>query len=110
MDQRLGPPGALPEKPGAPRSVQRSGQQKADYPKSLQQEFRDRKFATEDPRLLDYEGAEIIFIGARRDPEKAYHIDLQPEDESEDSAEIFKQLRFARSRHPAAPLLKGEWR
>jgi hypothetical protein len=99
-----------PDKGGAPRAVQRSEEQKADYPKSLQKEFRGRKFATEDPRLLDYEGAEIIFIGARRDPEKAYHIDLQPEDESEGSAEIFKQLRFARSRHPAEPLLTGEWR
>ncbi len=99
-----------PEKAGAPRGVQRSEAQRADYPKSLQKEFRGRKFATEDPRLLDYEGAEIIFIGARRDPEKAYHIDLQPEDESEGSAEIFKQLRFAKSRHPVEPLVTGEWR
>jgi hypothetical protein len=27
------------------------------------------------PRLLDFEGAQIIFIGARTDPEDAYHID-----------------------------------
>jgi hypothetical protein len=99
-----------PETGGGPRGAQLSEDQKAHYPKSLQKEFRDRKFATEDPHLLDYEGAEIIFIGARRNPEKAYHIDLEPEDESERSAEIFKQLRFAKSRHPVEPLLKGEWR
>jgi len=101
---------ANPEKRGGPRTAQLSEEQKAHYPKSLQQEFRGRKFATEDPRLLDYEGAQVIFIGARDDPEKAYDIDLQPEKESESSADIFEQLRFAKSRHPVEPLLRGEWR
>jgi hypothetical protein len=101
---------ANPEKRGGPRTAQLSEEQQAHYPKSLQKEFRGRKFATEDPRLLDYEGAQVIFIGARDDPEKAYHIDLQPAKESEGSADIFKQLRFARSRHPVEPLLRGEWR
>jgi hypothetical protein len=101
---------ANPEKRGGPRTAQLSEEQEADYPKKLQKEFRGRKFATEDPRLLDFEGAQIIFIGARTDPENAYHIDLQPEQESESSADIFRQLRFAKSRHPAEPLLQGEWR
>lgn len=101
---------ANPEKRGGPRTAQLSEEQKADYPEDLQEEFRDRKFATEDPRLLDFEGAQIILIGARTDPENAYHIDLQPEQESESSADIFRQLRFARSRHPVEPLLEGEWR
>ena len=99
-----------PEKGGAPRSAQLSEEKKADYPKKLQEEFRGRKFATEDPRLLDYKGAQVIFIGARRNAEQAYDIDLQPEDESECSAEIFKELRFSKLRHPMEPLLKGEWR
>jgi hypothetical protein len=101
---------ANPEKRGGPRTAQLDEEQQAHYPKSLQKEFRGRKFATEDPRLLDYEGAEVIFIGARDNPEEAYHIDLQPAKESEDSADIFKQLRFAKSRHPVEPLLRGEWR
>jgi hypothetical protein len=74
----------------------------------MQEKFRGRRFATEDPRLLDFEGAEIVFIGARTDPEDAHHIDLQPEQESERSANIVRQLRFAKTRHPAEPLLKGE--
>jgi hypothetical protein len=90
---------ANPERRGGPRTAQLSEEQQANYPKQLQKEFRGRKFATEDPRLLDFEGAEIVFIGARTDPEEAYHIDLQPEQESEGSADIFRQLRFARSRH-----------
>jgi hypothetical protein len=101
---------ANPEKRAGPRTAQLSDEQQADYPKSLQKAFRGRKFATEDPRLLDYEGAEVIFIGAREDPEDAYDIDLQPAKESEGSADIFEQLRFARSRHPVEPLLSGEWR
>jgi hypothetical protein len=101
---------ANPEKRGGPRTAQLDEEQRPDYPKTLQKEFRGRKFATEDPRLLDYEGAEVIFIGARDDPKEAYHIDLQPAKESEGSADIFKQLRFAKSRHPVEPLLRGEWR
>lgn len=99
-----------PEKPGGPRGAQLSEEQKADYPKELQEEFRDRRFATEDPRLLDYEGAQIVFVGARDNPEEAYGIDLEPEEESLRSAEIFKELRLAKSRHPIEPLLRGEWR
>ena len=101
---------ANPEKRGGPRTAQLSEDQQPDYPKTLQKEFRGRKFATEDPRLLDYEGAEVIFVGARDNPEDAYAIDLQPQKESEGSADIFRQLRFAKSRHPVEPLLRGEWR
>jgi phosphatidylethanolamine-binding protein (PEBP) family uncharacterized protein len=99
---------ANPEKRGGPRTAQLGEEQKADYPKKLQEEFRDRKFATEDPRLLDFEGAQIILIGARTDRAEAYNIDLQPEQESASSADIFRQLRFAKSRHPVEPLLEGE--
>ena len=98
---------ANPEKRAGPRMAQLSEEQQADYSKMLQQEFRDRKFATEDPRLLDYEGAEIVFIGARTNPEEAYGIGLQPEQESEGSADVFRQLRFVKSRHPVP---QGEWR
>jgi hypothetical protein len=101
---------ANPDRRSGPRTAQLSKEQRVHYPKALQKEFRDRRFASEDPRLLDYEGAEVIFIGAREDPEEAYAIDLQPAKESESSADIFRQLRLAKSRHPVEPLLKGEWR
>jgi hypothetical protein len=98
---------ANPEKRAGPRTAQLSEAQEAHYPKSLQKEFRGRRLATEDPSLLDYEGAQVILIGARDDPEEAYDIDLQPEKESASNADIFRQLRFAKARHP---LLQGEWR
>ena len=86
------------------------GREEAHYPKPLQQEFRGRRFASEDPRLLDYEGAEFILVGARTDPERAYDIDIQAEHETADKADIFRQLRMDRHEHPVEPLLKGEWR
>jgi hypothetical protein len=97
-----------PEK-GAPRTAGRSREDQPDYPKELQEDFGNRRFASGDLRLLDYEGAEILLVGARSDPEQAYKVDLGAEDEDEGSAEIFKELRFAKSRHPARPLLSGEW-
>src|SRR3546814_11891774 len=50
-------------------------------------------FATEDPKLLDYEGAEIVLIGARPNPEEAYGADLEPEHESADTADIRSEER-----------------
>ena len=85
-------------------------QDEADYPKRLQREFRGRRFATADARLLDYDGAEFILIGAVNSPEGAYGVQLDPENESEESADIFKQLKLRKSKHPVEPLFTGEWR
>jgi len=98
-----------PEK-GSPRNTGLDSAEKADYPDQLQEEFRDRRFATEDPRLLDYEGAQFILIGAGSDVKRDLGIDLEPEDETEGTADIFKQLRLSKGKHPIEPLLKGEWR
>src|SRR5439155_18476507 len=93
------PPGAgLPER------------EEAHYPKSLEQEFRGRRFASEDPHLLDYEGAEFILVGARTDPERAYDIDIETEHETGQKADIFRQLKMSGREHPVEPLIKGEWR
>ncbi len=93
------PPGAgLPER------------DEARYPKSLEREFRGRRFASEDPRLLDFEGAEFILVGARTDPEQAYAIDIETEHETARSADIFRQLKMTPRGHPIEPLIKGEWR
>jgi hypothetical protein len=98
-----------PERP-APPGAGLPKREEAHYPKSLQQEFRGRRFATADPHLLDYEGAEFILVGARTDPERAYDIDIEAEHETAKNADIFKQLKMSRSEHPLEPLLKGEWR
>lgn len=97
-----------PEK-GSPVSAGLQERDQAKYPDDLQEEFRNRRFADEDPRLLDYAGAEIVLVGARTDPLKAYGLNLEAEDESLNTAEIIKQLRMVKSRHPVKPLLEGTW-
>jgi hypothetical protein len=84
--------------------------QEADYPHSLQREFRGRRFATEDPRLLDYPGAEFVIVGARLDPERELGIEFPIEKETPETADVFRKLQIDRRRHPIEPLLKGEWR
>jgi hypothetical protein len=98
-----------PEKP-APPGAGLPEREEAHYPKSLQREFAGRRFATADPHLLDYEGAEFVLIGARTDPERAYDVDIETEHETAEKADIFRQLKMSSREHPLAPLLKGEWR
>ena len=104
----------LPEKPGevqqAPPQAGLPERDEADYPTSLQREFRGRRFASEDPHLLDYEGAEFVLIGARSDPERAYGVEIEAEHETADKADIFRKLKLSRREHPVEPLFEGEWR
>lgn len=97
-----------PEK-GQPRAAGLSADQKADYPKSKQEEFADRRFAPTDPTLLDYEGAEFIMVGARRNPEENYGIDVEEKAEKMSDQRIFRHLHMAKSRNPVEPLFQGKW-
>lgn len=97
-----------PEK-GAPANAGLSDEDEADYPRKLQDEFRGRRFAREDVRLLDFEGAEVILIGARSNPEAEYGVDLDTEDEDYEHAETVRRLRMVKSRHPVKPLFEGSW-
>lgn len=96
-----------PEK-GSPQATGMSEERQAQYPDRLQKLFRDRRFDQEHPQLLDYTGAEIVLVGARRDPEE-YGVELEPAEEDPNTAAILKDLRMAKSRHPIEPLIKGEW-
>jgi hypothetical protein len=108
---RGGEPRDLDQEPGEGRwAAGRAApdERTPEDPGELQEVFRDRRFAGEDPRLLDFAGAQIVFVGAREGG--THDVDLHPQEESPQSADIFKALRFARSRHPVEPLLQGEWR
>jgi hypothetical protein len=94
---------------GAPPGVGLSEARKAEYPEEKQAEFGSRRFAPSDPGLLDYEGAEFVLIGARRDAEEAYRVELQTEVESLDTAEIVRDLRLRRRDRLLEPLLSGAW-
>jgi hypothetical protein len=101
-----------PEKP-APPDVGLRKDEVADYPKAVQREFRNRRFASEDGRMLDFEGAEFVIVGARLDPERELAIEFES-DGTPDAVNIlrehFQGRRSERWPHPVEPLIRGEWR
>jgi hypothetical protein len=94
----------------SPPGVGLGTRQKFEYPERLQSMFRGRRFLPAEPELLDYEGVEVLLIGSSENPEEELGIQLNPQPESEWSADIFKDLHMERSHHPVEPLLTGEWR
>jgi len=83
---------------------------RARYPKKLRELFSGRRFIPANPPdFLDYEGAEILLVGARRDISAELGVELIPEHETEATAEIFNDLKLERSLHPLAPLFEGKW-
>jgi hypothetical protein len=97
-----------PEKGGPPGAGLRASE-KPDYPEELQKQFRGRRFAREDIRMLDFPGAEFIMVGARTDPQREYGVELETEKEDYKHAEIIRELRMEKSRHPVKPLFEGRW-
>ncbi|PRD42567.1 hypothetical protein C5748_15830 [Phyllobacterium phragmitis] len=97
-----------PEK-GSPAYAGLREQDKADYPEKLQEEFRDRRFDREDVELLNFEGAEFLLVGARKDPEAAYGIELDTDPADYGHADTVRRLRIVKSRHPVKPLFEGRW-
>lgn len=94
----------------APRGAGLPHHERPHYPKHLRSLFRGRKFAeTDPPELLDHEGTEIILVAAAEDVHDELGIDLNPEEEDAQSAEIFRELRVRKSERPVAPLLEGRW-
>ena len=99
-----------PEAPSPP-GVGLRGERKVDFPRRLQEQFRGRRFADVDPpEMLDYVGAEVLLIGADEDVSEELGIQLNPERESLNTAEIFTKLKMEKREHPIEPLTKGEWR
>jgi hypothetical protein len=98
-----------PEQPSPPGAGLGKGQ-KAQFPKHLKERFGRHRFLNADPPdLLDYEGVELLLIGAHENPEAELGVALNPQDETLATAEIFKDLRLRKSRHPVQPLITGEW-
>jgi len=97
-----------PEKPSPPRAGL-PDRAEADYLDRLQNRFRDRRFIPADPPdLLNHPGAEIVLISASADPEAELDVELDPQEESESTKEIFNDLRLEKSQQPVKPLLEGE--
>lgn len=85
-------------------------ERKASFPERLQRRFRGRRFSELDPpEFLDHEGAEILLVSASDDVKDDLGIELDPDDETETSADVFKDLRLDRDDTPTAPLFEGRW-
>ncbi|HKI02553.1 MAG TPA: hypothetical protein VKK31_11275 [Thermoanaerobaculia bacterium] len=95
---------------GSPPSVGLDEERKAEFPEELQESFGSRRFiALGTPEFLDYEGAELLLMGSDEGPAEDLDIDLKPECESEETANLFQELDIDRERHPVEPLLTGKW-
>jgi len=94
----------------SPENLGLPEKQQAEYPKRLQQQFGSRKFINlNPPDYLDYEGTELMLMEADDDIAKELGITLNTEDETEASAEIFKELKLERNTIPKKPLFEGKW-
>jgi Protein of unknown function (DUF2795) len=94
-----------------PGFVAFSSGKKPEYPRHLMEKFGDRRWINiEDQELLNYENTQLLLIGARKkDVEEELGIDIDEQNETERSADIFKELKIKREQIPLKPLLKGEF-
>jgi hypothetical protein len=81
-----------------------------DYPDVLTQKFSGRRFTDLDPPdFLNYPGTEIVLIGASENVRPELTVDLNPEQETLGSADVFTELRMEPDLHPLRPLTTGHW-
>lgn len=98
-----------PEAP-APSGLGLDESRQANYPPKLRELFGGRRFIDLDPPdFLDYEGCELLLIGASADLEAELGLELDPEYENLATSGIFEDLKLEKSLHPVAPLLEGKW-
>ena len=85
--------------------------QRPVYPPEVRERFGNRRFiALDDPALLDYEGTELVLIGAAEDVESELGIELDPRDVALDTAGIFRRLRIRPGELPTEPIEQGQLR
>ena len=94
----------------APRGVGLGRHRAGRLPPELQRLFGHRRFISADPpALLDQPNVEFVLIGASPDVGAELGIDLQPERETIDRAELFRHLGLEPRRPLTDPLAKGVW-
>ncbi|MFL5963261.1 MAG: hypothetical protein ACJ757_10265 [Gaiellaceae bacterium] len=94
----------------APRGTGLPSRERAEFPKRLAETFRGRRFAPlNPPDFLDYEGAEIVLIGAAEDAGRELGIDFDTQRERLDTADLVRDLRLRIGRDVPAEPLKGRW-
>jgi hypothetical protein len=85
------------------------GDRRADFPDELMERFGDRRWVAADPpEFLDHEGAELVLVGGREAGDDL-GIGLEPQTETEDDAEVFKDLHLEKTERTIKPLFEGTW-
>jgi Protein of unknown function (DUF2795) len=84
---------------------------KPKYPAKINEQFGDRRWINvENPDILNYEHTQVLLIGARqKDVEEELGIGLNEDKETENTAELLKELRLRREHIPLKPLMTGEF-
>ena len=84
------------------------------YPEEVLNEFKDSEIfvsLSKDTRLIDYQNAQIILIGAREGRDvirKEIGVEISDEHETQQSADIFTKLKIQRYQVPIKPLIEGK--
>lgn len=100
------PDAALPQDPRGREFIKR---QYARYNVSLTDKFQNRRYIPLDPpSFLDHEGTMVYLIGVS-DNVGRLGLTVNKNRETEETADIFRQLQLNKSLHPIKPLLKGNW-
>jgi len=95
---------------GSPDGIGLDQGQRAELPDELRAMFGARKWHPADPpAFLDHEGVELILIGGRIAPDDDLGIELDPQPEDEDNAEVFRDLQLDHTDKVIRPLFEGEW-
>jgi hypothetical protein len=95
----------------APPGAGLDERQRAAFPPELLERFRGRRFISVDPPdFLDYEGAELVLIGASEQVVDELGIELDAEAERIETADVFAKLRLRPGEVPIDPLERGELR
>jgi hypothetical protein len=96
---------------GSPAGVGLDDDRRAEFPEGLKERFGDRRWeAADPPEFLDCAGAELVLIDGRDEDAVDLGIDLEPQPEDEESAEVFRDLHLERSERAVKPLFEGTWR
>lgn len=84
---------------------------KPKYPAKIKEAFGDRRWINvENPDILNYENTQVLLIGAKQgNVEKELGIELNEEKETENTAELFKELKIRKEQVPLKPFLRGEF-
>ena len=94
----------------SPAGLGLEADQQGHLPEELQELFGTRRWHPADPpALLDHQGIEMILIGGRVEPDADLGIELEPQPEDEEQAEVFRDLHLDRSERAMRSLFEGKW-